>query len=166
MKLKACATAYELNSFLDDGRMQFTKCDYKFVVNDATKQAFKYNFDNDPYFLFSSLRKFELLNQLKLKRRYRYVSGKGLEQIPPKVGHEDKIFRLQEIKLKLSSPKIVIPYIGISDGEHQFIQVVGSIMLFKQNNVLFLLDEPETHFNPDWRSKLVRIANDLTKKRP
>ena len=25
---------------------------------------------------------------------------------------------------------------------------------------LFLFDEPETHFNPDWRSKFVSIIND------
>jgi len=28
-------------------------------------------------------------------------------------------------------------------------------LLFKNTNSLFLLDEPETHFNPDWRSNFV-----------
>ena len=28
-------------------------------------------------------------------------------------------------------------------------------MLFKNTKSLFLLDEPETHFNPDWRSKFI-----------
>jgi restriction system-associated AAA family ATPase len=30
-------------------------------------------------------------------------------------------------------------------------------LLFKNTNSLFLLDEPETHFNPDWRSNFISL---------
>ena len=44
---------------------------------------------------------------------------------------------------------------GLSDGEHQLLHSLGLCLLFKNTNSLFLLDEPETHFNPDWRSKFI-----------
>src|SRR5438045_8241908 len=31
---------------------------------------------------------------------------------------------------------------------------------FKKSNSLFLLDEPETHFNPDWRSSFISTLRD------
>lgn len=40
--------------------------------------------------------------------------------------------------------------------------VVGTVMMMEENDVLFLLDEPETHFNPEWRSKLVNTLNRVT----
>jgi len=44
---------------------------------------------------------------------------------------------------------------SLSDGEHQLLHSLGLCLLFKNTNSLFLLDEPETHFNPDWRSDFV-----------
>jgi restriction system-associated AAA family ATPase len=32
---------------------------------------------------------------------------------------------------------------------------MGLCLLFKDTDSLFLLDEPETHFNPDWRASLI-----------
>lgn len=163
-KFKSCSTTYHIDTIMKKGELIYKTCIFEFVVNDATKQAFKHNF-TEAYNLFMAFQKLSLLNNLKLKKKYRYVSGKGVDQMPPKVGFEERIFRFDEIQLRISSPEKVIPYIGISDGEHQFIEVVGSIMLFTQRNVLFLYDEPETHFNPQWRSKLVSIINDTTKDR-
>lgn len=47
-----------------------------------------------------------------------------------------------------------------SDGEHQFLHTVGICLLLKDRRALLLLDEPETHFNPSWRAKFVKILND------
>lgn len=44
---------------------------------------------------------------------------------------------------------------SLSDGEHQFLHAIGLCLLFKDEPALFLLDEPETHFNPDWRARLI-----------
>jgi restriction system-associated AAA family ATPase len=44
---------------------------------------------------------------------------------------------------------------SLSDGEHQLLHVLGLCLLFRNTNSLFLLDEPETHFNPDWRSNFI-----------
>jgi restriction system-associated AAA family ATPase len=43
----------------------------------------------------------------------------------------------------------------LSDGEHQLLHSLGLCLLFRQTNSLFLLDEPETHFNPDWRANFI-----------
>ncbi|MGY0039660.1 AAA family ATPase [Pedobacter sp. NJ-S-72] len=49
---------------------------------------------------------------------------------------------------------------SLSDGEHQFLHAMGICLLFRNSNSLFLMDEPETHFNPDWRSKFISTLKD------
>lgn len=44
---------------------------------------------------------------------------------------------------------------NLSDGEFQFIHTLGICLLYRNSNALILLDEPETHFNPDWKSKYI-----------
>ena len=51
-----------------------------------------------------------------------------------------------------------------SDGEHQFLHSLGLCLIYKNTNSLFLLDEPETHFNPDWRSKFISTLHDCFNK--
>jgi len=41
---------------------------------------------------------------------------------------------------------------------------LGLCLLYKNTNSLFLLDEPETHFNPDWRSKFISRLRDCFKQ--
>jgi restriction system-associated AAA family ATPase len=43
----------------------------------------------------------------------------------------------------------------LSDGEHQLLHSLGLCLLFRDTNSLFLLDEPETHFNPNWRANFI-----------
>lgn len=45
----------------------------------------------------------------------------------------------------------------LSDGEQQFLHTLGICLMLKNKRTLLLLDEPETHFNPDWRSKFINI---------
>lgn len=49
---------------------------------------------------------------------------------------------------------------NFSDGEHQFIHTMGICLLLKNTRTLMLLDEPETHFNPDWRSQFISILEE------
>lgn len=50
-----------------------------------------------------------------------------------------------------------------SDGEHQFIHTMAICLLLKDSDSLILLDEPETHFNPSWRSHFVSILDKTLK---
>ena len=50
-----------------------------------------------------------------------------------------------------------------SDGEHQFLHTMGICLMLKDRRTLLLLDEPETHFNPGWRAKFIKVLNDSLK---
>ncbi len=170
-KFKSCATMFSI----EEGDVQNPRTKkivkqeiaavFDFHVDLETRKAFRDNFDST-FDIFMAFQKFELLNQLKLSTNYTRASkSKDMHQRPPIVGHEDRVFRFDEIFLTIDNLEYTIPYIGISDGEHQFLQTVGTILLFEQRNVLFLLDEPETHFNPQWRRSLVSILNQKTENR-
>ena len=54
------------------------------------------------------------------------------------------------------------PYLHLSEGEQQYLTVIGLIALAHshQDETLFLLDEPDTHINPQWqRSYIKHILN-------
>ena len=105
---------------------------------------------------FRALYKLSLLNPLALKGKKRgfYLRSDvrtGQLERPPTISREDRIFSVEQIRVNLTKPKRAIDYAGISDGEHQFLQFFGSVLLFDEPGCMFLLDEPETHFNPQWR---------------
>ncbi len=67
--------------------------------------------------------------------------------------------RFVNTTVRLSNPDTVTLYDRLSDGEHQLIQIIGSLILFGSQQSLFILDEPESHFNPEWRIEFVDIIN-------
>ncbi|ELO1781095.1 AAA family ATPase [Vibrio fluvialis] len=67
--------------------------------------------------------------------------------------------RFVNTRVRLINPNTVTLYDRLSDGEHQLIQVIGSLILFGDQQSLFILDEPESHFNPEWRIEFVDIIN-------
>lgn len=157
-KLRNCSTTNFIKK--EQGYYEFD-----FLVTEATKNAFQDNF-NSVYELFMTFQKFQLLNPINLEGKYRKTkTGEDILDVKPVLAKEDRVFRFEEIFLELSNQKIEIPYIGLSDGEHQFLQIIGAFMIFDQEDVLFLLDEPETHFNPSWRTKFINIINKETKGR-
>ena len=83
----------------------------------------------------------------------------GILQTPPEVAPEERVFRIDQLGLRMVKPSMTIDYAGISDGEHQLLQVIGTILLFGSNECLFLLDEPETHLNPTWRTNFAAIVD-------
>lgn len=115
---------------------------------------------------FKTIHRLSLLNALALGKRERefYLREglkEGLLEPAPTVSSEDKIFSINRLGLMLSDPPKKIDYAGISDGEHQFIHVLGTVKLFDEPGVLFLLDEPETHFNPRWRREFVQLLEEI-----
>jgi len=45
-----------------------------------------------------------------------------------------------------------INFDDFSDGEAQLIQILAAARIFRNEETLFLFDEPETHLNPSWRT--------------
>lgn len=114
---------------------------------------------------FEATHKLSLLNALELegpdkKFFQRKDIREGQLDRPPTVSRSKRIFDVDSIKLVLSGQAEPIDYAGLSDGEHQFIQVYGSVILFDEPGCLFLLDEPKTHFNPFWRREFVELLNE------
>lgn len=131
-----------------------------FLNDFETRKAFDYYFKN-AVGLFTALYKLSLLNPLCVKGRENRKWAISNDIFPP-----DKAFRIEQLKLIINNPSDIIDYSGISDGEHQFIHVVGSAMLFDEAGIMYLLDEPETHYNPKWRAEFVTSINDAIKKLP
>ncbi len=136
-----------------------------FLLNDSTKIAIQTLFESADNF-FTSLYKLTLLNAIRLTRTERNfytneVKDNSLRERPPVVAKENKVFNIDKLKIQLTEPDIEIDYSGLSDGEHQFIHIFGTIMLFNNPNCLFLLDEPESHFNPQWRVKFINLISEI-----
>jgi restriction system-associated AAA family ATPase len=139
--------------------------DFNFKLTHEIKKRFRREFKTAEN-LFMAMHKWSLLNALVLSDEQRKVYLRsditnGALERPPSVPPSDRVFDIVDLKVNLSVPRIEIDYSGLSDGEHQFIQVFGTAMLFSDPGTLFLLDEPESHFNPEWRTKFNLILNAL-----
>jgi type I restriction enzyme S subunit len=138
---------------------------FQFELTDTVKKRFRAEFGTAKD-LFLAMYKWTLLNALVLSDQQRKVFLRedvttGALERPPVVPPKDRLFDVAEVKVKLSAPEMTIDYSGLSDGEHQFIQVFGTVLLFSEPGTLFLLDEPESHFNPEWRTKFNNILNEI-----
>jgi translation initiation factor RLI1 len=76
------------------------------------------------------------------------------ETISTPASHE-RIMRFKEGSLIKEGVPETIYIKALSDGEHQLIHTIGLCLLFRHESALFLLDEPETHLNPDWRASYI-----------
>ncbi len=163
--LKKCATCFEHKHFeqenSEDGR-EYLILDYK--VTSATKEAFRFHFANAEY--NKPLQLFQLFQILLELNAYvvstadkkRVYQSKNIyinHDVYPNPLEDDRIIRFKNLWIKkegLSKPLFTKE---LSDGEHQFLHSLGLCLLFKNESCLFLLDEPETHFNPDWKAKFI-----------
>ncbi len=160
-KLEACAVHVD--------RPSEHQRSLSFVINTASKKAFKKYFKDAKTF-YLAIYKLSLLNSLSLTKRERefYLRSdlkKGLLEKAPTISRKDKVFSVDDLRLLIKGPDKEIDYSGISDGEHQFIHIFGTLMLFSEVNCLYLLDEPESHFNPLWRAEFIKIMNGVRSTR-
>ena len=83
----------------------------------------------------------------------------------PIPGPDNKVFffenfYLEKYKHQSNTETVELLLRNLSDGEHQFIHTMGICLLIKDRRTIMLLDEPETHFNPDWRSQFISILDE------
>lgn len=74
----------------------------------------------------------------------------------------NRLFQISEVRIKKQNVEYPINYKNLSDGEHQFIHVIGTLLMFKDETSLFLFDEPETHFNPQWKYEYTETFKKVT----
>jgi restriction system-associated AAA family ATPase len=151
-KLKRCATL----SYHDE---ETDSLILDYWVNDATRAAFRNNFDNSALALFQAFQVLLTLNlyavseQLKIDI-YRSNSHYVSETVPT-LASDQRIMRFKFVKFMKHGVSEPMMLKELSDGEHQLLHSLGLCLLFRDTNCLFLLDEPETHFNPDWRANFI-----------
>jgi restriction system-associated AAA family ATPase len=159
--LKKCATCID-----DKTNTKEKSLILDYFVTEETRKAFQHYFKT-PFQLYRVFHLLGLLNihSITAKQRdaLRRAGGEvNISDQLPRPAPEEYIFRIEDIRLRREEVAGPIPYKNISDGEHQFMHVAGMVMMMEEPDILFLLDEPETHFNPQWRSKLVNTLNKVT----
>jgi restriction system-associated AAA family ATPase len=169
-KLIKCSTAhYEDVSPYQNGEGCDLYLDY--YVNEATKRAFQVHFgeasgeSEDINQAKSALNLFQSFQTLLTLNHYQvdevtktelYESGSLYvnETIPTPASH-DRITRFKEGELIKDGLSEGLYVKALSDGEHQLLHTIGLCLLYRHEPALFLLDEPETHLNPDWRASYI-----------
>ena len=102
-----------------------------------------------------------MLNDLVIPSTARKSFVKGVESRHfstrlPEPLEEHKVFRFERVEfISQKSDDKPVDYVSLSDGEHQLAQLLGTMCMASFPNVLFLLDEPESHFNPKWRVEFI-----------
>ena len=161
--LKKCATCFEEKFIPSKSKGDRRVIDLYFWVNKATKKAFRYYFKRASA-LYRQLYFLRLLNNYLIStplRKKIKKAGLGINISSSIPRHEEQqlVFTVKDIALKKTGVKKPVYYQQLSDGEHQLLHILGTIILMDTPGTLFILDEPETHFNPEWRSKFVSYLN-------
>lgn len=158
---KNCATCY----FENEERLTLD-----FWINSESKKAFE-TFFGDAFTLFQS---FQILYTLN----YRTVSSEIKKEVYQSKGYytngkipepelKEKVFYFLDYYIEIekeTGDTLNLLMRNLSDGEQQFLHTLGICLMLKDKNCLLLFDEPETHFNPDWRAKFISILQESLKK--
>lgn len=91
----------------------------------------------------------------KLKTELYQSDSLYIGEIVPTLASDERVMRFKNLWLKKTRIDEPVLLKSLSGGEHQLLHTLGLCLLFKNTNSIFLLDEPETHFNPDWRANFV-----------
>ena len=159
-KLEACSTM----SWYDEEDKTFY---FDFYVDDATKKAFAAHFGSsmECFQMFRLL--YELNNYAVSNEKVAEVVGSGGVCTDDKFslpGAEDDVFHFLDFyiekQVERDGKSCEMLLRQLSDGEHQFIHTMAICLLLKDADSLLLLDEPETHFNPSWRSRFISILDE------
>ena len=65
------------------------------------------------------------------------------------------IYRIYGELIK-NGQSINLNYSELSEGEQQLLTILGLILITGRDDCLFLLDEPDTHLNPNWQRDLIQ----------
>lgn len=150
--LKRCSTCYKY----DDKTETYI---FDFFVDEQTNNAFGYFWKNS-LDLYSAFHKLSMLNDLAIPKKTRERFSKEIKSRRfasrlPEPQDEDKVFRFERVNFIAERDAGIVDYVSLSDGEHQITQLLGTFSMVSFSNVLFLFDEPESHFNPQWRVKFI-----------
>lgn len=72
-----------------------------------------------------------------------------------------ELIREVQIKVKMKDTGNALTFGELSEGEQQLITVLGLLKFTKDNESLFLLDEPDTHLNPIWKLDYLNLLENV-----
>ena len=135
-------------------------------VNQGTLDAFTQNFTS-ALELFQTFQVLLTLNLCtvspQLKRDLYHSESLYVNETIPSPPSDQRIMRFKLVRFEKDEISEPVMLKNLSDGEHQHLHSLGLALLYRNHNCLFLLDEPETHFNPEWRSRFITsLKNCLT----
>ena len=147
-QLRDCATCHDY----DEKRETYT---FDYWVDAQCREAFG-AFWRSALDLYGAFHKLAMLNDLAIPRstRQRFRRDTRTRRFAsrlPEPQDEDKVFRFERVSFRATDSEGSVHYVSLSDGEHQLAQLLGTFGMVSYPNVVFLLDEPESHFNPQWR---------------
>jgi restriction system-associated AAA family ATPase len=133
------------------------------VESSQMKKAFQGNFES-PFELFRAFQILLTLNlydvDVQLKQDLYRSGSLYVNETVPTLPSDKRVMRFKDFTIEKEGTRDDILSKALSDGEHQYLHAMGICLLFKDSNSLFLFDEPETHFNPDWRAKFISTLKD------
>lgn len=100
---------------------------------------------------------------------YLFVPGENISKIANKYKNNKEFFKALEstyiselihevrITVKMKNSKNLLTFGELSEGEQQLLTVLGLLKFTKENESLFLLDEPDTHLNPAWKLEYLSL---------
>lgn len=105
----------------------------------------------------------EFANTTSLEHLYLYLrSVKELKALAAQYASQQEFFKalestyiskiLSEVRIRVQVRKAdgSLTFRDMSEGEQQLLMVLGLLRFTKEEEALFLLDEPDTHLNPAW----------------
>ncbi|MCD8031150.1 MAG: restriction system-associated AAA family ATPase [Bacteroides sp.] len=161
-EIKKSATCW-----FEDPRKEMTVLTLDFLVNKETRTAFRKLFRNS----FDCFRFFQMLYELNacfldetMKREVYQSKGIYTQGKLPQPDPQQDVFHFLDFlilkEVRAGEPPKELLLKEFSDGEHQFLHTMGMCLMLKEERTLLLLDEPETHFNPGWRSRFIQILDE------
>jgi restriction system-associated AAA family ATPase len=168
-----CSTTLKIvteREVVKSGGDQKIRIEMYFKVDEVMKQGINDKIRGGSMQLFQQFYLLNLLNldnyseEIRTQIKGNNTAGSDVKTIITKMADKDKVFHVDAIRLKKRSG-VIVYYNQLSDGEHQYMQVTGALKLINENASLFLMDEPETHLNPEWRSTLFSTLNNILKRR-
>ncbi len=152
-------------SFLYSTATEISEAKYsstlRFVVTDSIRSGFVEQYLG-PSGLFNAFYNLSLINlngikESKMRKLLRGDESDYLSYRRSDFEAEDVFFKVSRLEVARNNTESPISYKYLSDGEHQFLHILSAISIFNDDEVLFLLDEPETHFNPKWKYQYFRL---------
>ena len=114
-----------------------------------------------------------------LQHLYLYLKDvKSLQSLAKKYGCQQELFKALEstyisklisevrIRVKARNIKGALTFRELSEGEQQLLMVLGLLRFSREDESLFLLDEPDTHLNPTWSLRYLKTIAEVVGEQP